>query len=348
MGKNIILADCEQEEIKTFAAGVNTGAEKFDIECAIANGKRKGVCSELKRYAKYFAVGIHTFLFRKRYGTILGWQQFFVLIYGFCCEIFKVKKENTALALNYTYKDKHGFPGRIYKWFMGKCTSAKYIDYIHVPSNQYADQISREFQFPRERIIVTHFGVNDCFEEFSGLPVPEGFQKDAYALAIGRSNRDYDFLVEAWQGIDYPLVIISDTYKMRTRYENITVLTDVVGEDSHPWIAHCGLMILPLKDGSVCSGDTVLLTSMAAARKIIVTKPSTLAEMYIEDGENALLAEKNAEMFRALVVRVVQNDAYSDLGFKARKSYLQRFSRQSMGEEIAKVLHQRCNINFGE
>ena len=94
---------------------------------------------------------------------------------------------------------------------MKKCLSHKYLDYIHVPSAQYAEIISKGFNFPLERMIVTTFGVNEL--ETDTFPVPEGFGDGSYALAIGRSNRDYDFLCRAWQQVDYPLVIISDTYK---------------------------------------------------------------------------------------------------------------------------------------
>lgn len=338
MKRNVVLADCDPEEVRSLAEALSSEKHTFVTESFIANGKRTGVLSELKRYGIYFWVGIRTFLFRKRYDKIVGWQQFYVLIYCFLCNVFKVKKVNTVVALNYTYKDKHNFLGGLYKWFMRKCMSVAYLDYIHVLSEQYAHIISEEFSFPRERILVERFGVNDCFEEFSKLPPASGFLKDGYALAIGRSNRDYDFLIEAWKGIEYPLVIISDTYGRTADAKDITILNDVVGEESYPWIANCGVMILPIKDGSICSGDTVLLTAMSAARKIIVTKPSTLAEMYITDGQNAVLAEKEAEALRTAVKQIVQSDDYADLGMKARDSYLKHFSRQSMAARLAEGL----------
>lgn len=338
MKRDVVLADCDVAELESFLRALNAGTHTFTVENVIANGKRTGVFSEIKRYGLYFWVGIRTFLHRKQYGTIVGWQQFFSLIYCFLCSVFGVKKCNTVIALNYTYKDKHGLVGRVYKWFMHRCMSPVYLDYIHVPSTQYADAVSRDFAFPRDRIIVACFGVNDCYEEFVQQPVPDGFCDNGYALAIGRSNRDYEFLIDAWQGIDYPLVIISDTYKETVTADNVTVLTDVVGDASHAWIAHCGVMILPIKQPGICSGDTVLLTAMAAARKVMVTQPSTLAEMYVIDGVNAVLTDKDADRFRTTFRNLLVSDEYADLGTRAREIFLQRFSRYRMGESIARVV----------
>lgn len=336
----ILLADCDAEEVRPFAERLFLHSRPFAVKSHIANWKRTGKLSEAKRYAKYFGVGFLYFLRRKRYGAVLGWQQFYALIFCFFCSLFHVKKSCFVAALNFTYKPKSGLLEKPYCWFMEKCVSPEYLDCLHVPSEGYADSFSREFGFPRDRILVVPFGVNDCYGAFSQLPPPGGFEKDSYALAIGRSNRDYDFLIRAWQGVPYPLVIISDTYKGHAEEGNIRILTDVAGADSYPWIANCGLMIIPIDDEAICSGDTVLLTAMSAERKILVTAPSALAQMYVEEGKNALLAEKNEEVFRAKVLEALSSEKHSDLGMRARVSFLKRYSRSSMGEMITRCFRR--------
>lgn len=338
MSINVLLADCAPEEVQSLADELNHCGSGFQVESYISNWKRTGAISELRRYATYFSVGFRYFLKRREYQMIVGWQQFYALIFCFFCALFHVRKSTKIIVLNYTYKEKQGKAAGIYRWFMGKCMDRTYLDYIHVLSDEYADLISAQFDFPRERIIVTGFGVNDCFEEFSGVPVPTSYQKDGYALAIGRSNRDYDFLIRAWAEIDYPLVIISDTYKGSTELEQVTILRNVAGEESYPWIANCGLMVLPIDDPTVCSGDTVLLTAMAAKRKLLVTAPSTLAEMYIVDGENALLTPKEPEQFRRIVEKALHEKSYENLGEGARESFLRNFSRSSMGKSISEKI----------
>ena len=336
---NVLLADCVAQEVLSLVYDMEYHGKEFVVKSHISNFKRTGKLSELKRYIIYFLIGLRYFISRKKYDAIVGWQQFYALIYCFFCSVFSAKKCNTVVALNFTYKEKKGRFSKIYRWFMSKCLDKRYMDYIHVLSFEYADSISAEFDFPRERIIVTAFGVNDEIDFMSALELPQGFEKDSYALAIGRSNRDYDFLIKAWEGISYPLVIISDTYKGEISDANITLLTNVVGEDSYPFISNCGLMVIPIDDGSICSGDTVLLTAMSLKRKIIVTAPSTLAEMYVTDKQTALITEKDCAKFKETVKQALYNDEYSNLGENARQSFLESFSRQSMGRQISQKLN---------
>ena len=333
----VFLADCKKEEVTSFAETLSYKGRNFDVRSHIANWKRTGTLSELKRYLMYFCVALKYFCTRRRYEAIVGWQQFYALIFCFYCSLFSVKKPCTVVALNYTYKEKHGRLSKLYLWFMKRCMDARYLDYIHVPSAEYADIIHEQFSFPRERIIVTTFGINDHYDDLASLPAPDGYQRNGYALAIGRSNRDYDFLIKAWSDIDYPLVIISDTYKGSSDSQNIHILTNVAGAASHPWIANCALMIIPIDDGSICSGDTVLLTAMSLKRRIVVTVPSTLAEMYVQDQVDALLTPKDETQFQQ-VIQSALSGQYPGIGEQARLSFLAKFSRRSMGEQVSKAL----------
>lgn len=336
--KNIVLADCHGTEIRELVESLNSDKKIFEIRSHISNWKRKSVFTELRRYFMYFFVALCCFLKRGRYDVIIGWQQFYTLIICFFCSVFSVKKTARIIALNFTYKEKKGKFLKIYRWFMGKCVSEKYMDFLHVLSNEYAEYISKEFSYPRDRIIVTSFGVKDRFSELSALASPNGYEKESYALAIGRSNRDYDFLIRAWKNIDYPLVIISDTYKKTSDHKNITVFNNIAGEESNKWISNCGLLVLPIDDGAICSGDTVLLTAMSLQRKIIVTVPSTLSEMYVQNNINAVLVEKDEREFAETVKRVLYSKIYSDLGKKARESYLKSYTIGAMGRAIYKAV----------
>ncbi len=332
--RSIVLADCREDEICELVDSLNIEQDLFDICSHISNWKRKNVFTELRRYIKYFSVSFLYFLKKREYDMVVGWQQFYALIFAFYCNVFSVKKYPKLVALNFTYKEKKGKFARVYRWFMGKCVSEKYMSFLHVLSSDYADYISNEFAFPRERIIVTAFGIRDRYHELSMLSAPGGYEKDGYALAIGRSNRDYDFLLRAWQDINYPLVIISDTYRKQCDNDNIEIYNDITGEESNKWIANCGLMIIPIDDGSICSGDTVLLTAMSLQRRILVTVPSTLAEMYIENGVNAVLAEKDEVKFAQMVKQMLYTDAYCSLGQRARESFLGCYTISAMGNEV--------------
>lgn len=341
MGKNrlnIVIADGPAEEMEPFINEINKSKQDgFILKIHRADWQRINKWSETRRYFKYFAVPFEYFFRRKKYSVIVGWQQFYALIYCFYCSLFHVRKQNTVVAWNYTYKKKKGKFEKIYQWFMAKCMDPEYLDYIHVPSIENAELVSREFSFPRDRIIVTPFGVKDEYEKYHSCRCPEGVKADGYFLAIGRSNRDYDFLIRAWHEMDFPLIIISDIYKRKTAHNNITIRNDISGEAQYPWIANCRGVIIPIADSTICSGDTVLLHAMSLKKIVVVTAPSTLAEMYVKDKKNGLAVTKDIREFRIMIQEILKGK-YDHITENARESFLRNFSRENMARVLADTL----------
>ena len=74
--ENIVLCDCKPSEVESLRDALNTNGENFTIHCYISKWKRTGAMSELRRYGNYFWVGFRYFCSRKKYGTLIGWQQF--------------------------------------------------------------------------------------------------------------------------------------------------------------------------------------------------------------------------------------------------------------------------------
>ena len=340
--ENIILYDTDEFELIPIQDGVNSvSTYRFDLyqrpENIELNKHRNGKKDELKRYINYFKGGWSLFLHRKEYKHIICWQQFYALTFAFFCNIFHTKKTCQVIAGNYTYKEKGGIAKKPYYWFMKKCLDRDIVDYIHIPSNLYAVRICEEFGFNREKIIVHPFGILDEYEKLSKLSPPKGFEQNKYFLAIGRSNRDYDFLIKVWEDIRYPLVIISDAYKKQCDNKYITIRNDVGADDQYEWINNCKANIICLNDGNIASGDTVLLMSMMLERLVIVSSPSTLAEMYVNSGVNGISVAKEVESFRKVIWDTIEgkND---HIGVAARESFLDRFERKHLGKEFGKYV----------
>lgn len=334
------MADTDAGGIKDFTDGViETSSVKDFTVISVRQGGHGSVWKQFKRYASYFLVPLRAFFHRKEYRYILGWQQFYTNIFAFYCKLFHVKKTQTVISLNFTYKAKSGIIGKLYKWFMLYSINSPYIDYLHVPSSNYADRCVRELGVPREKFVVTTFGVSDTWKECKTLEAP----MREYALSIGRSNRDFDFLVEVYsQEIlkNQKLVLISDMYKPKEPLpDNILWLNNVKGAASKPWMVHADFMILPIEDGNIASGDTVLLTSMSFEKTVVITRPSTLAEMYIEDGVDGIAMEKDVVRFAEKIHELATNESLrNEIGRRARKSYLEKFSLNSMGKQIGKFV----------
>ena len=338
--QNIILADCSPNEILDFKKGVEIGmAEGFEILSSVNNGSHGGIIQNLARYAKYFSFPFSIFLKRRRFAEIIGWQQFYAINFAFFCRLFCVRKTCRVVAANFTYKRKTGIIGVIYNRYMKYAVCNDYIDYLHVLSFDYANNLSMVLNIPQEKFIVTPFGVSDNYNNYFSLKNP--YSED-YSLSIGRSNRDFDFLADIWKEKGFEkekLVIISDTWQPKLVLPpNVRHYSNIVGEDSFAWFANCKMAITSIDDGSICSGDTVLLTSMMLKRPTVITAPSTLSEMYIEDGVDGVYIPKEKDKAAAILINLLEDpDMQTRLGENARKTFLEKFSRESMGMAIAKA-----------
>ncbi|MGZ1193987.1 hypothetical protein ACXO2V_09005, partial [Lactobacillus delbrueckii subsp. bulgaricus] len=80
------------------------------------------------------------------------------------------------------------------------------------------------------------FGIVDCYNKYFQLKRPEEMRNKRYFLSIGRSNRDYDFLVHAWNDVDSYLVIASDKYNGENRNSKVIVKHDITADTQYEWI----------------------------------------------------------------------------------------------------------------
>lgn len=337
--ENVVLSDSRKIELAGFMNELNDNSRiKFVIKEHLADLTLKGKTKEIRRYFMYFAVPLRYFIFRKRYGIIVGWQQFYSLIFCFYCSLFHTKKVNTVIAWNFTYKDRPNHFQKIYRGFMKRCVCTGYLDYLHVPSSSYADKFSEDFGFPRDHIIVAPFGIVDCFNKYSALKRPREMKNKRYFLAIGRSNRDYKFLVEAWKDIDSYLVVASDKYDVETDNLKVIIKKDITADTQYEWINNAEGLIIPIDNPTICSGDTVLLTAMSLNKTVIITKPSALADMYIQDNINGLLINKEETELKHAIRKVLNGDT-TVIANNARNDFLKYYTRDKMGITLANLIN---------
>ena len=333
--KNIILADCEKEEVEDLKKGFEKIVnEKFQIYNKICNLKRSNI-NEIKRYLIYIFYPLKFFLRRKHYKYIIGWQQFFAIFFVFWCELFHVKKVNIVISMNFTYKAKKGILGKLYKNIMYKIVRSKYLDYIHILNQNYANEISKEFDVNINKFIVEPFGILDYYKLFNVKKENE----QNFALSIGRSNRDYDFLINAWKNIkNLDLVIICDQMSYKGQIpDNVKIISNVTGDKQYCYFINAKMCIIPIKQGNICSGDTVVLTSMCFKKITIVTENSTLAENYIRDGINGYTISKKEGEFERKLNKIL-NSNNSLISENARNDFLNKYTREKMGENVAKKI----------
>lgn len=343
--KILVLTDGGNTENDTFVRGI---ADSMQAEVYIKNhqvNKLHGSrWKDIRRYLYYFTFPLRFIHCRKKYDYILGWQQFYANNLAFYCEMLGLKPQARIVSVNYTYRDKNGIVGKFYKWYMRKLTNSDHLLCLHLPSNMAAEALCHSLGTSPSKMIVTNFGVDDIYHcvkkrEFTFI------NNGGYVLSLGRSNRDFDFLVEVWRKPELQnetLVILSDTWHpVLPLPVNIIHRTDVVGEEAQLYLAHCKANVVAIDVPTICSGDTVLLHGMQYERPTVVTTPCTLAEMYIDHEVNGLCLAKNVTTFAFELATLLRDESrMKSLGQAARQKFLNHYSRYAMGVAIGNKLKE--------
>lgn len=339
MKKNIALFDSTAEEARDFIQGLekSTGLN-WEAKVLTSNQGRKNKLMNALRYIKYFLFPYYIFLNRKKYNIIIGWQAFYGLVFAFYCRLFRVKKSNTLLIKNFIYKPKKGWVGTIYFSFMKYIVKSNYVDVFICSSIKFCELCAEIFDEPRERFVYAPFGINDFTKV---VDMSESAAND-YILALGRSNRDWDFLINSVADTKYPVRIVCDELHKQDLPDNVEVYNNVWEKESYEFIRNCKLMVIPILDGNIVAGETVLLQAMSFSKPIIITMPSCLADDYVEDGVTGLAVEKTKDAILSAIEKLYQDEPlYEHISQNCRRTYEEKFSLYSFGMRIGNILLSR-------
>lgn len=160
--------------------------------------------------------------------------------------------------------------------------------------------------------------------------------KGNYVFSTGRSNRDYDFLIEALSETDIKVRIACGGYEYNGESDtkNIEVLQNCYGKNMLEELAHSFCVAIPLKDTHISSGQLVILQAMQLGKPVIVTENDT-AKDYIENGQTGYIIKKNKEALLAAIKGLRNNDnLYSDISNMAASVFEERYSISRLAQNI--------------
>lgn len=140
----------------------------------------------------------------------------------------------------------------------------------------YADA----FGWPASKVAYLPFHTDPSFLD---ITTSEG----DYAVAAGRSFRDYDTLLDAWATVSMPLVIVG--YKgRRTAPANVTLHRELPLAELTRLIAGSRIVIVPLEARRISIGQSVILQAMAMGKPVVVTAVDGTVD-YLEHMQTGLL-----------------------------------------------------------
>lgn len=331
--KNAILIDFEPNSLWDFDKVIsNETNEKWEVLKEVSNLNQGSLFQNIIRYLKYFSFPFCILLKKKQYSKLIAWQQFYGIIYSFYTQLFKISKGPDLYIMTFIYKEKNGVIGILYKKFINYSLKSKFIKQIFVFSNSEKAYYSQKLEIDLKKFSYIRLGVEDYNIEKQETNRCE----EKYYLSVGRSNRDYDFLIEHWSSKWGNLKIITDMdIKASFDKTKIEIIQDCYNADYYEYLSNCYAVIIPLADENISSGELVTIQAGMFEKPVISTYNKTL-QNYIINGETGFLINKTEiEKYMNLLKN---EELYRKMCCNARKNYELKHSLKSMANEITNYL----------
>lgn len=295
--------------------------------------------SPFKVHIRFFIVPLKLLFHIKKIKCVVTWQQFYGLVLSCYCRLFHIKKIKITV-LTFIYKEKKGVVGKLFNSLIKFAIESNSVDRLICFSKNESDYYKKIFPKAANKFCSTSFGVKDetdfALTAFPSRPPNDG----GYIVSVGRSNRDYAFLINALHGTTYKLKIVCDSLNKDSE-ENIEVLKDIsYGEELYRVILNSYCVVIALNDIHISAGQFVFIQAMMLGKPIIVTKTDTL-ENYVIDGGNGFIIEKSAEELISAIEKLLDLDTYNRMSHNARYNYEQYFTIEAMCKNIAKIIENK-------
>lgn len=328
--KNVILIDFEPNSMWNFDEILSEQTnEEWKVIKKVSNLNQGNNLQCIVRYLKYFLFPFVVLLKKKKYLKLVAWQQFYGIVFAFYTQLFSVKKSPNIYIMTFIYKEKKGVFGKIYKNFIKYSLESEFVKKIFVFSSSEIDYYSEKLLLDPVKFSYIRLGVEDCCVE------RKNNCREKFYLSVGRSNRDYEFLINHWNSAWGKLKIITDLDIINTCCNAvIEVIHNCYNDEYYKYLSECYAVLVPLMDENISSGELVVIQAGMFSKPVIATFNKTL-QNYIIDGINGYLVSKS--MF-VECINVLEKSDYKKICFDARKNYEENHSLKSMAMDISKYL----------
>lgn len=329
--RNVILTHTVESDDWEFRRGISKYSTlDFEVESmSTGNGD-----SKLRNIICYFLFPFIVFLKRNHYNFIVANQQFYGLLLAFYCRLFHVRKSFKMVVIAYIYKPKNGWIGWIYQKFMQYIATSDYIDKYVVRSSRELETYPQLLGIDPSRLVFIPLGLGGNFD----APIDEAMQQRKYVLSVGRSNRNYPFLIDALEDVkDYNVEIICDTLNLEPRNPRIRVHKDIHAE-LPLWMKNCYCVVIPLLDKETSSGQLVLLQAMMEGKPVIITRSNAIMDYFIPSEIGFAIENTKEELLQALKTLYTDTELYQQFSLREKELFQERFSAERDIEAIGKLI----------
>lgn len=341
--RGVILVDFDVPAEWDFVDGLDDrmgGHTMWRVMKAVNNGRffhtRAG---NIVRYLSYFFFPLYVLITCRHVTYIFGWQQFYGICTAFWQRTLHINTSARVTINTFIYKRKHGLAGRLYHWFVSYSLHSKTVGAVICHSRHEAKACALEF------------GMSDNIFRFVPLGLEGGNAVEhrantgfTYIFSTGRSNRDYDFLVNAVTGSGYSLKIACE-WSHDTDDDNIEIIHNCYGKEMGEVMRGASVVCIPLHDIHLSSGQLVILQAFQAGIPVIVTRNTSVTD-YVTDGYDGFVIDKDARTLIACLDRL-RDDAglRRRMSANARRTFNENFTSRRFGQRVAEVIVSQHRAN---
>ncbi len=295
--------------------------------------------SNLKRaiylWTGYFMIGLKGVVRKHDFDYVIAYQAVAGLFYSLLSFLSFGRKPKLIL-MTFIFKERSNRLYNALRYYFTKMTLSK-VDRVICYSRQEAAHYGQLFG-KAWRFAFIPFGVN--VHRLNELAESERENGD-YIFSAGSSNRDYHTLFSAVSGLPNRVVVFAKKFNVAglTVPANVDIRYDVYGDEYYRYLLGAKIVVIPLDNPEISSGQMVLLESMGLGKPVITSKVWGVVD-YVCDGENAVLvAPHDSTALATAIESLLKHPAQRELIARAAQVEVRnRFSVRHMVEHLSEML----------
>lgn len=331
--KNILVTDMDYIEDWDFIKGLESSIGESFEQVAMVSNKLRSRLYNIIRYFLYFYNPFKLFLNRGKYQRIVCWQAFYGVVFVFYHLLFNVKCQNEVTVVNLIYKPKNNIIGKIYHKWLSWILKSGYIHCYISGSKTHCEYLHEEFGIPMSQLHFVHYCREDDAAKTISDENPIGSD---YVLGLGRSNRDWEWVINCFKESDRNLVIVCDDLNVNKSEisSNITIIKDIWGDEMLKYLRHCKCQVCSFFYPEVASGEMVYVQGLNMSKPIVVTAPCCITDDYVKDGVTGIIVKKDKKAFLDAIESLFTDDElYNNICKNARSTYENEYNLFQYGRK---------------
>lgn len=325
---NYILSDCDTPT--DFVRGVERASRQpWNVI------EKDGTMAKAKvfRIISFYLTPLAFLLRHPKARNVLAWQQFFGILAAFYNKYIFHRRRLAVTIMTFIYKPKRGLPGKLFYKMVNSAICSKYVKTIIVFAPNEIDYYEHLFPGAKGKFRFVSLGIVVDKNDYRDVELAA----QDYYFSTGKSNRDYDFLVEVFSGLDSKLKIACPGVNSRQN-SNIEILSDCYRSDTKRYLCNCKGVVIALKDLNISSGQLVFIQAMQFGKPIIITD-SRSTRGYLEDNLNALIIPNDLNLWRQGIERLnTDKKLRAAMSEHNKKRGLSDFSISGFGENVGRLI----------